>query len=83
MIIDKIIKDLDLVDTEYVAKKNNWTYERARDKVRQIRLIMLYDGFIVPHGYISRKYLKKYSGSISWKKYDKERLDFLSKDSLN
>ena len=75
-----MIKKYDLINADYIEKNVKHSRKYINQRIREIRLLMFLDGYIVPHGYISKNYFKKYfSGSIPWKKYKKEDIELLKK----
>ena len=78
--LEQMIKDMDLIDNDYIQKKTKCDRSHINKKIRKIRLLMFLDGYIVPEGYISKAYFKLYfRGSILWKNYDPKKIDTLKK----
>lgn len=79
-LLDRTIKELDLVSYDYIKNHTNYSRDIISNRMTKIRLLMFYDGYIVPKGYIGKSYYKKYfKHSILWKNYDKNKIDYLKK----
>lgn len=79
-LLDRTIKELDLVSYDYIKSRTKFQRKIITKRIKKIRLLMFYHGYLVPEGYISKAYYKKYfNHSILWKKYDKNKIDYLKK----